>query len=410
MSHAKFSPALIPGIALSALLAAAPAAFAQDAAETPGQKSARAAAAQLATAPEEYEDESVILDTKVKSNPHRVYVTDAANIGVLNQIYVVDGDSAEVLGMVPSGWIPHPLIANDGSFVGSVSSYWSRAVRGTRTDTVEIFDPTSLEPIKEIALPGQGRFLSVFATPWLHSLSPDKKRVFYSQFSPSPAVYSVDMEAGKVSDPIDIPDCYHIFPTSSENFYMHCREGTLLHVKLGEKPSQSQTKPFHGEDDYVINSPYYSSVSGKLVWPTYTGRIFQAQLTGDDATFQDPIEGFTDAEKAEGWKLGGTQMVAYHRGTDRVFLLADKKPDWSHKTPSGHVFVIDGKTGKRLAQYDLGHKVNSITVSQDAEPKLFAVSAGDATLYIFDALTGKQTGETAKLGTGPLALTVVDQE
>ncbi len=410
MSHAKFRPMLLSGIALGALLAAGAPAFAQDSAETPGQRSAREAAAVLAEASETYEDDSQVLSTKVAPNAHRVYVTDTANIASLNQFFVVDGDSAEVLGSVPSGWIPHPLIANDGSFMGSASSYWTRAVRGKRTDTVEIFDSGTLESIKEVELPGEGRFLSVFASPWLHSLSPDNKRVFYSQFSPAPAVYAVDLEAGTVSEPIDTPDCYHIFPTSSDNFFMHCREGTLLQVKLGETVGQSQTEAFHGEEDYLINSPYYSSVSGRMVWPSYTGRIFQADLTDDGASFRKPLETFTDAEKAEGWRPGGTQMVAYHRATNRIFLLADKKPDWTHKTPSGFVFVVDGDTGARIGQFELGHQVNSITVSQDAEPQLYAVSAADRTLYIYDAQTGEQTGTTNELGSGPLVVTVIDQE
>jgi methylamine dehydrogenase heavy chain len=102
-------------------------------------------------------------------------------------------------------------------------------------------------------------------------------------------------------------------------------------------------------------------------------------------------------------------MVAYHRESNRIFLLADQRAQWTHKYASRFVFVYDAATGKRLNKIELNHDVNSIGVSADKEPQLYGLSSVDRTLYIYDAATGKETSKVEQLGSVPLVLTTVDQ-
>ena len=148
--------------------------------------------------------------------------------------------------------------------------------------------------------------------------------------------------------------------------------------------------------------------AGRLVWPTYTGKIFQIDLTEEKATFREPIEALTEAERADNWRPGGWQQTAYHRASDRIFLLVDQRDQWRRKTASRFVVVLDAATGERISKIELGHEIDSINVSQDAEPLLYAQSAGTQTLHIFDAGTGKELRKVTHLGRGPQILTTHD--
>nr|prf methylamine dehydrogenase:SUBUNIT=large [Methylobacillus flagellatus] len=69
---------------------------------------------------------------------------------------------------------------------------------------------------------------------------------------------------------------------------------------------------------------------------------------------------------------------------------------------------VDGTTGKRLRRIDLGHEIDGISVTQDANPNLYAVSAEAKTLFTFNAVTGKETGKVDELGRAPTISLTMD--
>ncbi|MBY0136144.1 methylamine dehydrogenase (amicyanin) large subunit [Paracoccus yeei] len=388
--------AMASGLALGA-------AAAQDA-QTDGQRAAAEAARLLA---EGQADEPVVLNAP-KPDARRVYVQDPAHFAAITQQFAIDGETGRVVGITDGGFLPQPLVADDGSFIAQASTVFSRIARGTRTDYVEVFDPETFEPTADIELPKDARFL-IGTYQWMNALTPDKKKLLFYQFSPAPAVGIVDLEGKTFDRMVDVPDCYHIFPASPTVFYMNCRDGSLARVDIAEtEPKITNTEVFHAEDELLINHPAYSMRAGRLVWPTYTGKIFQIDLTEEKATFREPIEALTEAERADNWRPGGWQQTAYHRASDRIFLLVDQRDQWRHKTASRFVVVLDAATGERISKIELGHEIDSINVSQDAEPLLYALSAGTQTLHIFDAGTGKELRKVTHLGRGPQILTTHD--
>ena len=367
--------------ALAAMLAAGPAAAAEQGA------AAKQAAADLAAGKT---DDPIVLKAPAP-NARRVYVYDPKHFAAISQSFVIDGDAARVVGTADSGFMGNPVVASDGSFFGHANTVFSRIARGKRTDYVELLDARTSDPIADIELPNNPRFL-VGTYPWMTALTPNNKTLLFYQFSPSPAVGVVDLAGKKFDRMIEVPDCYHIFPSSNDSFFMHCRDGSLLNVSIGAdgKSQTKRTEIFHKESEYLINHPAYSPKNGRLVWPTYTGKIFQVDLSSQDAKFLPAIEAFTDTEKKEGWAPGGWQQVAYHRDSDRIFLLGDQRAASKHKTPSRFLFVIDAKTGKRINKIELKHEIDSVGVSQDAKPQLYALSTGAKTLFIFDPETGQR--------------------
>ena len=406
-AYAKVRQALCYGsvtlgaAAFTALIAAGPAA----AAESQGAAAAKEAAAHLAAGKE---DEPTVLKA-APTNARRVVVYDPKHFSAISQSFFIDGDTARVVGTADGGFLSNPVMANDGSFFGQASTVYSRIARGKRTDYVELLDAQTHDPIADIELPNTPRFL-VGTYPWMTALTPNNKTLLFYQFSPQPAVGVVDLAGKKFDRMIEVPDCYHVFPSSNDTFFMHCRDGSLLKVSIGAdgKSQTKRTEIFHKENEYLINHPAYSPKNGRLVWPTYTGKIFQVDLSSQDAKFLPAIEAFTDAEKKEGWAPGGWQQVAYHRASDRIFLLGDQRAASKHKAPSRFLFVIDAKTGKRLSKIELKHEIDSVGVSQDAKPQLYALSTGDKALYIFDPETGKEVSSVNQLGAGPQVITTAD--
>lgn len=335
----------------------------------------------------------------------RVYITDPGHFNVTSQVFTIDGGKGKLLGMTDAGKLPHVMASRDGKFIAIANSMWSRIARGKRDDYVELIDAQTHDPVADIDIP-ETRFLTG-VMPWMAGLSPDDRFLLFHQFSPSPAVGLVDIKKKSFVKMMEVPDCYHIFPAAPTTFYMNCRDGTLLRVSYDAQGNteRANTRIYHEETDYLLNNPAYSTASGRLVWPSYDGKIFQADLKAKDATFHKPLEAFTAAEKADNWRPGGWVTVAYHRPSDRIYLLADQRAKWRHKTPSRFVFVIDAKSGKRLQKIALGHEIDSIGISQDDKPHLYAVSAGDQALYIYDAASGKQLHKVGELGRAPSIIT-----
>lgn len=338
----------------------------------------------------------------------RVYVTDPDDFAVTTRIVTIDGANAKLVAQTDTGLVPNPIVSSDGKFFAHASTVFSRVSKGKRDDYVEIYDAETHDVIADIDIP-EMRFL-VNTYPWMTALTPDDKSLLLYQFSPSPGVALVDLEGKKFVKMMDVPDCYHIFPSANDTFYMHCREGHLLKATFDKEGNlkNEKTKVFHPENEHLVNTPAYSTKAKRLVWPSYDGTIYQIDLSGGQAKFLDTFEAFTDEEKADKWAPGGWNLVAYHRESNRIFLLADQRAPWTHKYVSRFVFVYDAATGKRLSKIDLNHDVNSIGVSADADPQLYAVSAADRTLYIYDPKSGKETSKVEQVGKLPLIVTTID--
>ncbi|WP_235045503.1 methylamine dehydrogenase (amicyanin) large subunit [Methylophaga lonarensis] len=345
-------------------------------------------------------DEPTIL-TAPPSDAKRVYVLDPGAFHMTSQIFTIDGNNSELLGMTDAGKLPHVLLGDNGNFMAVPSTVYNRIARGIRDDYIEVFDTRTLNVIADIDIP-EGRFLTAVME-HMATLSTDDKHLLFQQFSPSPAIGLVDLEQQKFVKMMPIPDCYHLFPAPNQNVFMHCRDGSMLQISYDNEGNTQQkpTKVFHPEDDYLFNNPAYSRKSGRLVWPSTNGKIFQANLSESGAEFLKTIEVFSDQQKADKWRPGGWQPVAYHDDRNEIYLLADQRAEWTHKLPSRYVFVIDAASGKQLRRLELGHEITGIGVSQDDKPYLFAVSADDATLYTFDAVTGKELSSIDELGRAP---------
>lgn len=113
----------------------------------------------------------------------------------------------------------------------------------------------------------------------MNALTPDANNLLFHPFSPAPFVGVVDPANRKFDRMPDVPDRYHIFAASPTVCYMNCRDGTLARVDFADGEAKvSNSEVFHTEEELLIN---YSARTGRLIWPTYPGKIFRIDLTAE---------------------------------------------------------------------------------------------------------------------------------
>src|SRR5262245_49747075 len=102
-----------------------------------------AAAARADLAPEPVGQVAVLPE---RPGPHWFWLSDA----LLHRTALFDADSGELLGLLSAGtanvgFLIDPLFSADHREIYLAESYYSRGVRGERTDVVNVYDGRTLE-------------------------------------------------------------------------------------------------------------------------------------------------------------------------------------------------------------------------------------------------------------------------
>src|SRR5829696_1864376 len=112
---------------------------------------ARPASAPLAV------DQLGAVATLPAASPHWVWVNDVVFPHMADgQALLIDGDTGQFLGMLSTGFgFNRIVLPRSGEVIFSPETYFSRGTRGERTDVVTLYDPHSLLPLEEIAIPAK---------------------------------------------------------------------------------------------------------------------------------------------------------------------------------------------------------------------------------------------------------------
>jgi methylamine dehydrogenase heavy chain len=331
----------------------------------------------------------------------RVYVYDTAAFDVVTKIYGLDGTTGRVLGQIDTGLLTNPVLGDGGKKIYLAETWFKRFSQGPRDDFIRCQDPTTFSTTCDFDIP-EGRFL-VMTMPQMTDITPDDRYLLFYQFAPEPGVGIVDLQAQRHVRTVPVPDCYLIFPSGPRSFFMLCREGTLLSVSFDERgeAQMRQTPVLRPADKHFFDTPAFSRKAGKVFFLSYDGFVYPVDLRGTEATFGTRFDLFDATERKEGWAPGGWLPAAWHRASNRLYVLVDKRAEWTHAYPSGHVYVYDTTTGRRVGAIKLEHPATSIAVSQDEEPLLYALQAHGGTLEIYDARTGALRHSVKELGREP---------
>jgi len=352
---------------------------------------------------------------------HWVWVSDA----LFERVSLLDLDTGAFLGQVDGGYGVSSLeFGRTRREIYLPAIYYSRGTRGVRTDVVTIYDAHSLAPVDEVVLPPKR---AVNPLPMGNAAVSDDGR-FLSVFNMSPAtsLSIVDLEARKRVGEVDAPGCGLVYATGRRRFAMLCADGSLLDLQLddgGRVLRKRRTERFFDpERDPVTEKAVRAG--DRWIFASFEGVAHVADFSGDEVRFDEAWSLFDDDERAAGWRIGGSQHLALHAATGRLYSAVHQGGADTHKEGGSEVWVYDLATHERVQRIELANTgltvmgmslefgrdwpwpfdglygflldhvlpvfpVEYIAVTQDAEPILVTATSFSGSLGVYDAVRGE---------------------
>ena len=326
--------------------------------------------------------------------PHRFFT-----MGYRGSAVIFDGDSGKLEGQVPLGQESTLALSADNSRIYVGETMWTHGNRGARVDLLSIYDGKTLNLLKEIELPGRALVNMKFND---FSLSASGKRAYVYNMHPASSIVWVDLVKEAVGGSVEVPGCALVFAWGEDGVSSLCGDGSLATVSLplGGLPKVNHTKPFFDAvNDPIFDNSLFDNATGRAVFLSYTGLIYAAKLGAEPAVEQPWSITEAAGQKAAGtgvdelaWRPGGKQPIAWHKQSDRIFVLMHPGSYWSHSDAATEIWVLNLKTHALLARYAAQAKpagvIRSISVSQKAKPQLYLLNP-DGGATVVDADTGE---------------------
>jgi len=336
-------------------------------------------------------------------NPHWVWVNDIVFHHMADgKAYLVDGDTGRFLGMLSTGvGFVGVVLPSDYSQIYSPETYFSRGVRGERTDVITFYDPQKLEPTGEVIIPPK-RFAAMPTNNYSTMLDGDRFLAVYN-FTPAQSVSIIDVKERRFVAEIETAGCALVMPSGERSFMMLCGNGGLMTVTLndkGELADKQRIKPFF--------DPQTDPVTEKAVrwgdtwiFVSFKGDVYPVDVSGDQ-----PVPGkrwslFSDSEREAEWKPGGIQHLAVHESSGSLYALVHQGEHDTHKEPGQDVWVYDLAAQKQVRKIKLDKLSTSIQVSKDDAPLMFSIFIGNPVLDIYEASSGKLLRSVEEIGFTP---------
>ncbi|CAM5786034.1 amine dehydrogenase large subunit [Castellaniella caeni] len=334
--------------------------------------------------------EKLVGGQSVKVDPaQRVYVMDAVFMHLtdsrLNQF---DRKTGKFLGMIPTSFNGLAQVSKDGKNIYVATTYYERVTRGERTDTVEIWDNSTLSFVKEIVVPpkkaGALNYDGMFRQ------TNDGRFILLQNATPAASVTVVDAQKRAfVNEITATAGCWSIIPVpgAPRSFSTICGDGALLTVTLGDDgkvASQNRSQPmFPVKDDPIFITP--GLLSDRMVFVSFYGNVYTAKPTKDGMSFEPTWSLLDQEDKAKNWVPGGYNLLAVEPKSQRlyIFMHPDGK-EGSHKNPAAEIWVYDLKTKQRVARIP-GQDALSMSVIPGKHPQLLTIDGGNAHIYDISA-------------------------
>ena len=342
---------------------------------------------------------------QIPANMLRVYVADPALPHMVDgRIYLLDGATMQLRGMMESGFAGMMVAAPDKGRVYVATSFYERLSRGKRTDVIQVFDDKTMKVIDEIAVPD----LRAQALPYRNLMQANARGdlLFLQNATPSTSVTVVDL-GSRANFEAQAAGCYGIYPAIADplRFSTLCGDGTAgtYTIAADRKSARraSSDKFFEAQEDALYT--HAERDNDAHVFLSYGGKIARVSFEGETARLVERLD--LMAGQAAGWAPGGLQPIAFDRkaGVAYVLMHPDAK-EGSHKNPSAEIWAYDVR-GKKLLARSPAAGLIALTLSPGGA-ELFAINGVDNKIAKFsiDAQTRNvapageiKIGETAAL-------------
>lgn len=351
---------------------------------------------------------------------HWVWVSDL----ILERLALVDLDSGRFLGMINGGYGPmSPQFSVERGEMYLASTYFSRRVRGIRTDVLERYDIATLSPVDEVLLPSKR---ATDAVALAHTaITDDERFVAVFNWTPATSLSIVDVVEQRLAAEIAIPGCSLVYGAGNRRFFALCADGSALVVSLnddGSEAGRARTAPFFDpvKDPVTEKAVRYLDT---WIFVSFDGMVYGVDVSGPELRFEAPWSLLTNEQRRATWRIGGLQHLAIHEKTGRLYSLVHRGGPDTHKEPGSEVWIYDVKTHglqKRIKLVNPGitvygfpvdpgadwiwpfsglfgwalnrfvpAAVTHIQVTRGDEPLLVTASQFTGSLGIYDALNGE---------------------
>jgi methylamine dehydrogenase heavy chain len=362
--------------------------------------------------------------------PHVFWVSDL----MLRRSALFDADTGRMLGSVYGGQDLSPLLPLASSARRELyvaSSYYSRRSHGERTDALVIYDARTLGPVGEVVLPpkkasnGGGTNLGAL-------LDDGRFAVVFNQ-TPANSVSVVDVVERKLVGEIPTGGCALVYPAGPRAFGMLCLDGTALAIALdatGAEASRAATAKFFdaAKDPITEKGVRLDPKGGRWLFASFDGEAHEVDFAAPGGpAAKPPWPLFSDAERADGWRVGGRQHLAHHASSGRLYSLVHQGEADTHKEPGTELWEYDvakraklraievpnlGASALRnLARLPAGGALDwllhaavpnggadAVAVTADAQPLLILTNADAPVVAVLDAASGELLREIGDAG------------
>lgn len=301
-----------------------------------------------------------------------IWGSNAPNM-VDGRAYLFD-DQGRNLGLLSTGmWSNGVVPGHKRDEVYASEIYFSRGVRGQRTDVVTVYDAKTLSPKHEIEIPAKR--MSALISSGLSVLSDDERFLLVLNFTPAQSISIVDLENRRFVSEVAIPGCASIYPAGPRDFYSICGNGGFFHLRLddqGQVLVQERTQPaFDPLQDLLLTTG--SRLDDTWYFVSQKNNAYAIRMTAEGLAPLQHWSLLSEAERADGWGIAGNHGTALHARSGRLFVLMHKDKPENYQKPGNEVWVYDVKTRQRLARIELNEQSTAIGVSQGEHPRLYSL-------------------------------------
>ena len=366
------------------------------------------------------------------ARPHWLVVSDF----VLQRSAFVDLDDGTFLGMFSTGYgVQEAAYPRGRGEFYLPETYFSRGTRGERSDVVSIYDTATLAPVAEIAIPPK-RATNTLATGNV-ALADSERFLAVFNMTPATSLSIVDVQDRRFVAEVATPGCGLVYSGGPRAFVMLCADGALLRIALDEagRPAQlERSAPFFDPKQDPVSEKAVR-LGDRWVFVSFAGQVHEVDLESGAPRFEAPWSLIDETDLREGWRSGGSQHLAVHEPTGRLYALMHQGGPDTHKDPGTELWVFDLASRKRLLRIPLRHPgieilgeslafgqdwvspfdglydwlldhvvpspgIDRLAVTQDAQPLVATSTERGGSLGVYDGLTGEFL---RRIGSGSLS-------
>jgi methylamine dehydrogenase heavy chain len=359
------------------------------------------------------------VETLGTPSPHWLLVSDL----MLNRTALVDLDSGAFLGLLSTGYMSLTAVApRRGGNLYVPETFYSRGSRGQRTDVVSVYDTTRLAAVAEIEIPAR-RAINVLSTANA-TITDDDRFVLVFNMNPATSVSVVDVRAQVFASEVSVPGCSLVYAAGARRFFSLCADGSLLAVTVDEdgRPlATHRSDPFYDPEADPLTEKAVR-VGDEWLFVSFDGIVHPVDVSGEQIAFGETWSLISAADRAQSWRVGGTQHLAAHPGTRRLFSLVHQGGVDTHHDPGSELWVYDLARRERVQRIELVHpgfdfmgeslafgedwmwplnrlydlvlsllpvEISTVLVTRDDAPLLVTGSEIGGSVAVFDATSGE---------------------